>query len=360
MISEHKFTPLLAQFIRLTKSNKRRKQDGSLIANSTAINYDYFQKLILKYEEKENTVITIYDVRRANKREMEKVKKYWAKFYRSFTDFLYNTQKHFDNNVGQNIKQLRSFFNWLNVVKGITTGDFYKQFHVPKEDIPIITLEPEQLHFLIYDLEFENQLPDTLKKTKDIFVIGCTVALRFSDIKNLKKNNLEYFNDRYYISMQSQKTQTRTRIMLPEYAINILRKYKKKSIYLLPVPEKNTFNKRLKKLIEHAGWTHEVPKVRMRKGKPIQIQNKYGKTYRFYDLVSSHCMRRTAISTMLRMGLEENLVRKVSGHAAGSKEFYKYVQLSQTYMDEKMVKIHREFERNTLLLTNNKANGSSL
>ena len=55
-------------------------------------------------------------------------------------------------------------------------------------------------------------------------------------------------------------------------------------------------------------------------------------------------MRRTAITTLLMLGVDEQVVRKVSGHAPGSKEFYKYVAIAQTYMDHQ-VKI--AFERLT-------------
>jgi intergrase/recombinase len=44
-------------------------------------------------------------------------------------------------------------------------------------------------------------------------------------------------------------------------------------------------------------------------------------------------MRRTAITNMLCLGMPEHLVRKISGHAANSKEFYRYVQLSQSFID---------------------------
>ena len=44
-------------------------------------------------------------------------------------------------------------------------------------------------------------------------------------------------------------------------------------------------------------------------------------------------MRRTAITTLLAMGMTETAVRKISGHAANSKEFYKYVELSQKFMN---------------------------
>ena len=45
-------------------------------------------------------------------------------------------------------------------------------------------------------------------------------------------------------------------------------------------------------------------------------------------------MRRTAITTMLCLGMPEHLVRKISGHAANSKEFFRYVLLSQSFIDQ--------------------------
>ena len=50
-------------------------------------------------------------------------------------------------------------------------------------------------------------------------------------------------------------------------------------------------------------------------------------------------MRRTAITTMLRLQMPEHLVRKISGHAAESKEFHKYVSISQKYLDTETDKV---------------------
>jgi hypothetical protein len=48
-------------------------------------------------------------------------------------------------------------------------------------------------------------------------------------------------------------------------------------------------------------------------------------------------MRRTAITTLLLMGVEENMVRTISGHSAGSKEFYKYVAVVQNYLNQQVM-----------------------
>ena len=53
-------------------------------------------------------------------------------------------------------------------------------------------------------------------------------------------------------------------------------------------------------------------------------------------------MRRSAITVMLSLGVPEQVIRKISGHATGGKEFFKYVAVAQTYQDKETEKL---FER---------------
>jgi hypothetical protein len=53
-------------------------------------------------------------------------------------------------------------------------------------------------------------------------------------------------------------------------------------------------------------------------------------------------MRRTGITTMLCLGMNEQLVRKISGHSANSKEFYKYVSYAQSYLDNEINIVHEK------------------
>ena len=62
--------------------------------------------------------------------------------------------------------------------------------------------------------------------------------------------------------------------------------------------------------------------------------------YRFCDSISSHTMRRTAITTMLRMGMHEINVRLISGHKANCTSFYRYVNYSDAFIDEEMDKFY--------------------
>ena len=84
------------------------------------------------------------------------------------------------------------------------------------------------------------------------------------------------------------------------------------------------------------GWDYSWPKIRTRMGKAVEIKRPGGSSYRFCDHTSSHTMRRTAITTLLMLDVPENIVRMVSGHSPGSREFYRYVGLAQGWMDEKL------------------------
>ena len=53
-------------------------------------------------------------------------------------------------------------------------------------------------------------------------------------------------------------------------------------------------------------------------------------------------MRRTAITTLLIMGVPEMVVRKISGHAPGSKEFYRYVSVAEDYMNQEVKNAHKK------------------
>ncbi len=326
--------PLFHEFIRANNRNKRLLKGGRKLNNGTKKNYEHLYNLLSKFET------TGFELRvrplTNNKRLFDQEKRYYKKFYARFTAFLYDEQDAFDNYVGHNIKLLRTFFKWLVQERGIYVGEFYKNFHVWKEDIPIIVLQPEQLNYLIWNNDFHKSLSPPLKRAKDIFVLGCTVALRASDLLNLRKSNIETFNGVSYLKVISKKTTAYTKIKLPEYATDILDRNKTRGPMLFKTSCQRNFNQNIKRIIELAGWDYEYPKMRSKRGKPhVQYKNAKKRThYRFCDLVSTHTMRRTAITTMLNLGVEEQTVRKISGHAPGSVEFYKYVKHNQQRIDE--------------------------
>lgn len=337
------FLPLFKQFIRDSETGKRLKKNGEKITKGSISNYKYTLNNLELFVEITGFELRICDASKLNKRERLSEKNYWKKFYKKFTEFLYK-KGCYDNYVGANIKQLRTFFNYLKRDKDINTGDYQLLFYVRKQEVDILVLSPEQLKFLIHDTAFHNSLSPAMKRIKDVFVFGCTTGLRYSDIFQLTNKNFEQQNGEYYLKLKSQKTKTYSFIKLPNYAIDIYKKYKTQSSKTL-IFKKVTlfiFNRSLKQIGEQAGFTDPIEMSRERQGKSKALNN--NKHVRFCDKMSSHMMRRTAITTLLILGMPEHLVRKISGHSHGSSSFNRYVHYAQAYIDKEIDKVHEKLE----------------
>lgn len=342
---EESLLVLLDEFILNCKRGKHLQKNGKTLKPNSIQNYQNLRNLLFRFSNAKSIQLRILILEKTGKSERLKEIRYWKRIHRKLSIFLYKECNHFDNYVGTNIRLLKSFLNYLSFDKGIDTRAIQNIFHVTQEDTPFITLNPEQLNFLICDKSFHTKLPERLKAAKDIFVFGCTVGLRISDLMSLNYSNIEKIYNHHYLKVESQKTQTFTRIKLPEYAWKIAQNYKSNKKRLFPKYHLYTLNKYFREIAEIAGWTYDVPKRRQKQGVRREIKTyHHNKSYRFCDLITSHTMRRTAITTLLNFGMPEHLVRKISGHSPGSKEFYKYVQYSQNYLDQEIDSVYSKLE----------------
>jgi integrase len=328
------------------KKGQRLQKNGHAIRTSTIDGYEILLKHLQCFQTNTQKTLYIKDWETLNMRTKKTETNYWKKFYIDFTDYMFHEKGHFDNYVGSNMKLLRAFFSWLKSELIVTPGPYYNRFYKTHEDIPVLVLSPERLHFLIYNKAFEKTLCKRLQKRKDLFVFGCTTALRFGDLANLKATNIEVIGKNTYVHIRSQKTNTFSRIYLPVYAKEILYKYRRRKTSLFPPISMTNFNKALKEIALLAGWTEEISKTRCKRGEAIAIYKDEAtkQNYRFCDVVSSHIMRRTAITTMLRMGMNETNVRLISGHKPNSPSFFRYVYYADSFIEEEMDKIYAKFD----------------
>ncbi len=340
MKKAHAALALFKQFIKDSETGKRRKKNGERIRTGTIDNYRYVLNNLNSFSEKTEFNLRICEANRLTMRERKSEKTYWKKFYRAFTDFLYKKGCH-DNYVGANIKTVRTFFTYLKHEIDIDTGDFQKNFYVRKEEVPILVLSPDQLKFLLHDTEFEASLTPALKKVKDIFVFGCTTGLRYSDLFDLTNKNFERKGDVHYLRIRSLKTKTYSAIRLSDYAVEIFNNYKSKSAKnsLFGTLSLFVFNRSLKELGKRAGFTSPIEYCRERLGKSFKLTQQQ---ILFCDKMSSHMMRRTAITSMLILGMPEHLVRNISGHSRGSSSFSRYVHYAQSYIDQEIEKVYEK------------------
>lgn len=341
-LNKDQFFQLLEDFINDSKTGKRTKKNGQRIQPASIYHYHYLKLQLKDFCENVKFELKLYIDNNLPYNQKLTAKRYYNKFYQQFTNYLYIKKKYFDNYVGLLMNALKAFFNYLNLERHISVGNYHKSFYSPKEEIPIIALSVEQLNLIIYDEQFNQQLVEkNLVQIRDVFVFGCSVALRISDLLSLNFKNLIVMQGVHYLKVKSQKTNTYTSVKLPDFAVEVIKKYQKKDSRLLPNITAQWFNKQLKIMATLIPDNFEMVKIRERRGKQIVLyRNVKNKThFKLSDHITSHTMRKTAITTMLNLGMPEHIVRKISGHAANSREFYRYVQMAQNVIDKESDKV---------------------
>lgn len=324
----------------------RLKKDGLPINKTTLANYKVVMNQLLHLKHAMSIdfeLLTLYTD------DKSRIIQQWKTFFKKYTDYLYDELNCFDNTVSSRVKLINTFLNYLRDDKGLNIGDFHNSiFKVKREDIPVIVITPDQLKYLIHNEDFIKSIPESLHKTKDIFILGCTTALRISDLLSLKNENFEKNDESLYLKVKSKKTKTVTQIKLPSYAIDIVNKYltAENAKKLFGYIHLHDFNLSLKELAKHCNWNSQVVKTRMKRGKEVSIYKDENTKSHFQlsDIISSHIMRRTGISNLLLMGVPEYVVREISGHSKNSVSFQRYVKLTQRYQDEFTDKAFEKFQ----------------
>jgi len=335
--------PQFEKFIGASKKGRRLKYAGRKLSPGTIEQYECVRNLLTAFEVSKLTPLRIVLLKKPSLSLLRKEQKYWSRFFCAFTIFLYNERNCFDSYVLSVAKTLKAFFNYLLEEKHLPVGSFHKHFRVPQQTFTPLVLEPSKLQHLINNKVFEASLSSALQRTKDLFVFGCTVGLRYSDLMRLQKKHLVEAPEGRYLLIHTKKTETLVKLPLPDYLLSIIEKYKGRTgKYLLPRLSSTNLNLQVKLLCRQAGWDYLLPKVRYRRGKPVEVKNKEKECLRYCEQVTTHTMRRTAITTLLIMGVPELIVRRISGHSANSKEFYRYVVIAQDYLNQHVLQAYEK------------------
>ena len=203
---------------------------GKKLRENSLIQYESTFALIQEFEEISHEPIRIQLVHRASLRKLNAVRVYWERMHKKLLNFLYQQKKIHDNYAGCIMKVIKSFLRYLVVYKSLPVGDYYKLFRVPKDSFNPVIISPEQLKFLITDKDFEGSLSPVLRRTKDMFVFGCTVGLRYQDLISLKKTALQGYGNELSLLLHTRKTGTEVSIPLPSYAVETLNRLKKRVV----------------------------------------------------------------------------------------------------------------------------------
>lgn len=211
-----------------------------------------------------------------------------------------------NSSIRKNLDNLKWFLRWATD-KGYNKELAFTTFQPKLKEVKntVVYLTWDEL-MLIYNFT-PSSTRSNLEKVKDVFCFCCFTSLRYSDVANLKRSNV--FED--YILVTTIKTYDTLRIELNKYSKAILEKYKDEEYennLALPVISNQKMNDGLKELGELCGINEPVS-ITYYKG-----SERIDEVYKKYELLTTHCGRRTFISNAIMLGIPPEVVMKWTGH----------------------------------------------
>ena len=233
-----------------------------------------------------------------------------------------------NSTITKNVKIMKVFLRWLK-------NKEYADFNLDTFDLrlkgaygnnsAIIYLEYDEL-MALYNFDFTKQ--PSLDNTRDVFCFCCFSGLRFSDVKRLQKSDIT--DD--CINIVTQKTSEPLQIELNQYTRAILDKYKDCDDRLaLHVVSNQKYNDHIKDCCRLAGINKPVRLV------SFSGSNRVETVHEKWEVVSSHCARRTFVVECLRRGIPAEVIMKWTGHS-DYKAMQPYVAIVDTLKKTSMQK----------------------
>jgi integrase len=248
-------------------------------------------------------------------------------FYQSFINYLSKTKNMTVNSVAGVIKRLKVFLNH-SVRVGYTTNDnfryTFKSSEKPVKTISLTLNEVEKLE----KYKTENS---SFMNVKDLFLILVYTGMRYSDLLNLKEENIFFETRRIEITT----LKTMDHIIIPIHnKLELLLRNMVDGKYKLINNKK--FNETIKQVCKDAGITTKVQKIK------YYGHERHEESVQKWELIASHTGRRTFITLSLMLGAIPEQVMQISGHS-DRRSFQKYVRVAR---NESVDTIRNIWEKN--------------
>lgn len=243
-------------------------------------------------------------------------------FYDQFISFL-NGKNYGRNTIGTLIKNVKVFMNEA-VDRKLTNNLQFKnkRFKTVEEPSETIYLTETEIS-LIYQLDLSNNT--RLDKVRDLFIIACYTGLRFSDLVQLRNENVN--RDGSLVKVRTQKTGETVIIPLKGIVKEILNKYE-------GVPPQTISNQKMNDYLKELG---ELAKI----NEAILITSTKGGTrttevFLKWQLITTHTARRSFASNAYLQNVPTISIMKITGHKT-EKSFLKYIKISQEDNANKLI-----------------------
>jgi len=236
-------------------------------------------------------------------------------FYDEFCSF-FTLKNYSPNTIGRHIKNLKTIMKYAKEC-GLhqnteTDRKKFKTINIEVQNIYLTENEVTKLH----ELDLSNN--KNFEVARDIFLIGCYTAQRFSDFATISKKNLLTFdNGTKVLTLNQKKTGAQVFIPIRPQLDEILQKYN----YQPPKIFEQQVNSRIKDIGKLAKINATTLIDEIRGGMKVT------KEVKKYELIKTHTARRTGCTNMYLAGIPSIDIMKVSGHKT-EREFLKYIKVS--------------------------------
>jgi integrase len=218
------------------------------------------------------------------------------------------------NTIGKQNKNLKAFLNFC-FDKNITERFSLKSYPTVFEEVDKVYLTEEELE-AIENVELDDPVQ---QKVRDLFLIGCETALRFSDFTRIEKDDIRDGQLHFRPKKTTGKANNKVVIPLSNRFRKILNKYDGQPPHF-DARYVTDFNAALREVCKKARLTAQIVKYHKRAGEHYKVT-------RFkYEEVSSHTCRRTFCTLKFLKGMPAQAIMKFSGHKT-ERNFLKYLKL---------------------------------
>jgi site-specific recombinase XerD len=243
-------------------------------------------------------------------------------FYDAYVDYL-KEQGYSQNSMGNHIKNIKVFMREA-FERSLTKNTFFrsKKFKRLEEESTSIYLSKKELETLI---KLDLSEKPRLDRVRDLFIVGCYTGLRFSDLTQLKIENIN--KQKKVIRVRTQKTDETVIIPIKKVVGEIIDKYEGH----LPIAISNEkMNEYLKDLGKEAKLTDKVEIIWTKGGE------RQREVFQKHDLITVHTARRSFATNGYLEGVPTISLMKITGHKT-EKSFLKYIKISQEDNANKLI-----------------------
>jgi len=234
-------------------------------------------------------------------------------YLRQFQSYLIDKTSLNNTTIAKQLSTLKTILNYAKSY-GYTVSENYRDFKIKRDELEVVALNQEELE-LIYNFDFSKS--KKYESARDLFCFSCATGLRYSDIKQLKREHI--YEDELKIKVI--KTRENLSIPLNKYSREILIKYSE-CLKPLPTLSNQKLNKYLKEIGQIVGINEYIEIVRYKGAKRI------AETLPKYSLLTAHTGRRTFVTLSLEKGMNAEEVKSITGHK-DYKSFSRYVKVTE-------------------------------